>query len=303
MKYTTPEIPPACRGGSVAIGNFDGVHRGHCAMIEELVASARAAGQSAVVVTFDPHPLVLLRPDVAPPALTTIPYRTQLLRELGVDAVVVLPTTRELLRLTPVEFFERIVLNVLHAKRLVEGPNFFFGRDRAGNITVLRGLCAAHGIVLDVIEPVMVEHQLVSSSVVRSLLTDGDMNDAVALLGHPYRLAGRVVTGAQRGRQVGFPTANLDAFATVVPGLGVYAGRCMVDGITHRAAIHIGPNPTFGESARKVEVHLLDFTGDLYDRTLEVDFLARIRDVQKFASMEQLREQLQRDITAVRGIE
>jgi len=295
-------VPPAIQSGSVAIGNFDGVHRGHLTMIHTLVADARQAGQPAVVVTFHPHPLTLLRPHAAPPMLTTLAHRAELLRALGVDAVVVLPTTPELLRLTPTEFFDRVVLQELKAKRLVEGPNFFFGRDRAGNITVLRGMCAAHGIALDVIEPVMVDHQWVSSSVIRSLLADGDVDDAVALLGHPYRLAGRVVTGVRRGRTIGFPTANLEGFETIVPGHGVYAGRCAIDGRAHPAAIHIGPNPTFGEDRPKIEIHFLDFEGELYDRTLAVDFLARVRDVRKFDSVAELRSQLERDIAKVREI-
>jgi riboflavin kinase/FMN adenylyltransferase len=295
-------ISPSSRGGSVAIGNFDGVHRGHRAMLDVLTADARRDGHAAVVVTFEPHPLAILRPEVAPVSLTTPVQRVELLRAAGADDVIVLPTTRELLRLTATEFFERIILQELHAKRLVEGPNFFFGRDRAGNITVLRQLCQAHGIALDVIAPVTIDGQWVSSSVIRSLLVDGDVDDAVALLGHPYRLTGRVVTGVQRGRQLGFPTANLEGFATVVPGLGVYAGRCAVDGQTYAAAIHLGPNPTFAEERTKVEVHLLDFAGDLYGRVLDVDFLARVRPVQKFASVDALRAQLERDVASVRKL-
>lgn len=290
--------PEVCRG-AVTIGNFDGVHRGHQAMIEALAAAAQRDGCPAVAVTFHPHPLSLLRPAAAPPLLTTVEHRTELLRRLGVDHVVVLSATRELLRLSAAEFFEQIVLQQLQARRLVEGPNFFFGRDRGGNITVLRGLCSVHGVQLDVIEPVTVNGQWVSSSVIRSLLQDGDLNDAVALLGHPYRLSGRVTTGAQRGREIGFPTANLDEIATVVPGPGVYAGRCRVDGATHLAAVHIGPNPTFADDLLKVEVHLLQFAGDLYFRTLEVDLVARVRDVQRFESAEALRRQLQHDLSAV----
>ena len=290
------------QGASVSIGNFDGVHRGHCAMLDVLVTGARRLQQAAIAVTFDPHPLVILRPDVAPTNLTTITHRTELLKAAGADAVLVLRSSPELLRLTAAEFFEQVVLEELKARRLVEGPNFFFGRDRAGNITVLTQLCAAHGVALEVIDPVMVEHQWVSSSVIRSLLVDGDMNAAAALLGHPYRLTGRVVVGAGRGRGLGFPTANLDDFATVVPGLGVYAGRCIIDGCSYAAAIHIGPNPTFGEARRKVEVHLLDYSGELYGRTLDMDFLARVRDVTRFESADALRSQLARDVASVCAI-
>lgn len=302
MPDTLSFVAAEHRGGSVAIGNFDGVHLGHRAMLHRLLSTARQQQHPAVVVTFDPHPLTILRPEQAPIPLTTIPYRRELLLRLGVDAVVVLPTTRELLNWSPTEFFERVVLGELQARRLVEGPNFFFGRDRAGNITVLRGLCAAHGIALEVIEPVTVQGQWVSSSVIRTLLTAGDVDHAVELLGHPYRLTGRVVGGAERGRGLGFPTANLEDCCTVVPGEGIYAGQAFLDDRRYPAAIHIGPNPTFAETRRKVEVHLLDFAGDLYGKTLHVEFLSRLRDVQRFPSTEALRAQLARDLARVRQV-
>jgi riboflavin kinase/FMN adenylyltransferase len=194
------------------------------------------------------------------------------------------------------------VLGRLQACGLVEGPNFFFGRNRAGNVTVLRSLCASHGLSFDVAPPATVDEQLVSSSVIRSLLEIGDVAHAVRLLGHPYRLSGSVAAGAQRGRTLGFPTANLSGITTLVPANGVYAGIATVDHTRHPAAIHIGPNPTFGESARKVEVHLLDFQGDLYGSMLHVDYLDRVREVRKFSSADELQAQLQLDIQAARAI-
>lgn len=302
MPDTLSFVAAEHRGGSVAIGNFDGVHLGHRAMLHTLLSTARQQQHPAVVVTFDPHPLTILRPEQAPTPLTTMPYRRELLHRLGVDAVVVLPTTRELLHWTPTEFFERIVVRELQARRLVEGPNFFFGRDRAGNITVLRSLCAAHNITLEVIEPVTVHGQWVSSSVIRALLTAGDVDNALVLLGHPYRLTGRVVVGSERGRGLGFPTANLEDCPTVIPGEGIYAGQALVDERRYPAAIHIGPNPTFGETRRKVEVHLLDFAGDLYGQILPVEFLSRLRDVRRFTSTEALRAQLAQDLAQVRQV-
>jgi riboflavin kinase/FMN adenylyltransferase len=301
-EHTGSLVAAEHRGGAVAIGNFDGVHRGHRTMIDRLVAGARQAGRAAVVVTFDPHPLSLLRREQAPPPLTTIAHRTELLRGLGVDAVVVLPTTHELLHWTPAEFFERVVLGELQARCLVEGPNFCFGRDRTGNIEVLRGLCAAHGIALEVIEPVTIDGQWVSSSAIRTLLLAGEVDSAVQMLGHPYRLSGRVVSGAVRGRTLGFPTANLDDCRTVIPGSGVYAGQCWARERCFAAAIHIGPNLTFAEHHGKVEVHLLDFSGDLYGQWLHVDLLARIRGVQRFASLDALRQQLAEDVERVRRL-
>lgn len=290
------------RGGYASIGNFDGVHRGHQAMLNVLTSRARSENVPAVAITFDPHPIALLKPDAAPPALTTIEHRAELLSRYGVDVTLVLPTDRSLLALTAEEFFETIVRSRLQARGLVEGPNFFFGRNRSGNITVLRALCASHGLSFDVAPPATVDEQLVSSSVIRSLLETGDVAHAVRLLGHPYRLSGTVGQGAQRGRTLGFPTANLHDVATLIPGNGVYGGSTTVDQIRHRAAIHIGPNPTFGEGARKIEVHVLDYDGDLYGRSLSVDFFDRIRDVRRFSSVEDLQVQLQRDIEAVRAM-
>lgn len=290
------------RGGYASIGNFDGVHRGHQAMLNVLTSRARSDGVPSVAVTFDPHPISLLKPEAAPPGLTTIEYRAELLSRYGVDVTLALPTDKKLLSLTAEEFFDTIVRDRLQARGLVEGPNFFFGRNRSGNITVLRALCSSHGLSFDVAPPATVDEQLVSSSVIRSLLETGDMAHAVRLLGHPYRLTGIVGQGAQRGRTIGFPTANLAEVKTLIPANGVYAGFAILNQVKHRAAIHIGPNPTFAEGLRKIEVHLLDYSGDLYGSSLNVDFLDRVREVRKFASVDELRNQLQQDIQTTRAI-
>jgi riboflavin kinase/FMN adenylyltransferase len=292
---------PACyRDGFVSIGNFDGVHCGHQAMVAALVDRARSQNVPAVALTFDPHPIELLRPDAVPPRLTTIGHRAELLQKYGVDCVIVLPTTPRFLTMTAEDFFHTIVRTELQARGMVEGPNFFFGRNRAGSITVLRTFCTAQHLTLDVIPPVIVDEQLVSSSVIRSLIDAGDLTESVRLLGHAYRLSGIVGRGAERGRTLGFPTANLTEFANLVPGNGVYAATTTVDGNQFVAAVNVGPNPTFGESAKKVEAHLLDFSGDLYGKTLELDFVKRIRDVCRFASVEELLARLRLDVDAAR---
>lgn len=289
------------QGGYATIGNFDGVHRGHQAMLNVLTSRARAENVPAIAVTFDPHPIALLKPDATPPALTTIEHRAELLHRFGVDVTLVLRTDRSLLALTAEEFFETVVRSQLKARGLVEGPNFFFGRNRSGNITVLRTLCGNHGLSFDVAPPATVDEQLVSSSVIRSLLETGEMANAVRLLGHNYRMTGRVGTGAQRGRTIGFPTANLVDVNTLIPANGVYAGTVAIHGTRHSAAINIGPNPTFGEAAQKIEVHLLDYSGDLYGQTLDVDFIERVRDVRRFSGAEELKAQLAQDISRVRS--
>lgn len=296
------EHPATYRDGYVSIGNFDGVHCGHQAMLTALVQRARLADVPAVALTFDPHPIELLRPEAIPPRLTTIAHRAELLQRYGVDCVIVLPTTQRFLTMTAEDFFHTIVRTELQARGMVEGPNFFFGRNRSGSVTVLRGFCAASGLTLDIIQPVIVDEQLVSSSVIRSLIEAGDLTESVRLLGHPYRVSGMVVRGAERGRGLGFPTANLSQFANLVPGNGVYAATVGIGGTTYSAAVNIGPNPTFAESRQKVEVHLLDFSGDLYGATLDVDFLRRIRDVQQFASVEDLLARLRQDVSLVRSL-
>ncbi len=296
------ESPSYYRGGFVSIGNFDGVHCGHQAMLASLVGHARAEGVPAVVLTFDPHPIEVLRPDAAPPRLTTIEHRAELLQQFGVDCVIVLPTTQRFLTLTAEEFFHTIVRTELQARGLVEGPNFFFGKNRGGNIAVLRELCLKNQMVLDVIPPVIVDNQLVSSSVIRTLIETGDVKESAHLLGHSYRFSGQVVHGAERGRKLGFPTANLAESTNLIPGDGVYAALTTIDGIEYGAAVNIGPNPTFGESAKKIEVHILEFTGDLYGKRLNVDFVQKIRNVIRFSSVEELLAQLQKDLIEIQSI-
>lgn len=294
--------PSAYHGAYVSIGNFDGVHRGHRTMIARLIERARQDDVPAVVLTFAPHPIEILRPQFAPPPLTTLERKAQLLGECGVDCVIAYPTDRALLQLTPAEFFQSILLDTLHARGMVEGENFFYGRDRAGNVETLRAACDAAGLSLDVITPVRVGTRVVSSSVIRGLVAEGDVAEAANLLGANYRLRGRVTTGAARGRTIGFPTANLIDVVTEFPRDGVYAGRAHVQNQAYRAAINIGPNPTFAEHQRKFEVHLLDFQGDLYGQVLDIEFITRLRDTRAFSTVHDLIAQLQLDIGQVRTL-
>jgi riboflavin kinase / FMN adenylyltransferase len=286
----------------VAIGNFDGVHLGHARIVERLRARAKQVGGPAIVFTFDPHPVRLLRPEHAPPPLTWTDRKAELLSQLGVDAMLAYPTDDALLALSPQEFFSRIVRESLAAKAMVEGPNFYFGRSRAGTIDVLRGLCEKSGISLDIVEPLQVSGDFVSSSRVRKLIQAGDVSAAAELLTQPYRIRGMVTHGAARGAKLGFPTANLDAIDTLLPALGVYAGRAVLPDRLWPAAINIGPNPTFGEQAVKVEVHLIGFSGSLYGQPIEVDFVSRLRDIRRFTGALELKSQLKDDIAAAEKV-
>lgn len=293
-------ITDSLRGGAVAIGNFDGVHLGHAMLASRLVAASRSVDGPAVVFTFDPHPVRILRPEAAPPPLTWTDRKAELLGQLGVDAVIAYPTDTQLLELSAQDFFRQIVVERLAAREVVEGANFYFGRGRAGTIDVLRRLCVSAGIGLDLVEPVIIGGEPVSSSRVRKLIADGQVDEADRLLTAPYRVRGMVRHGAGRGMKLGFPTANVDAIDTLLPGPGVYAGRAMAQGSPWPAAISVGPNPTFGEQAMKVEVHLIDFRGSLYGEPMEVDFLSRVRDIQRFDNVPALLKQIESDVAEAR---
>ncbi len=286
------------RSGALTIGNFDGVHLGHAKIAQQVRKRADEVGGPAVVFTFDPHPVRLLRPELAPPPLTWTRRKVELLGQLGIDAVIAYPTTRELLQLTPEEFFQQIIVDKMAAKAMVEGPNFNFGKDRAGDVNTLKSLCQKHGILLDIVEPLTRsgETEYVSSSRIRKLIARGDVELACEMLTRPYRIRGMVTHGAGRGAGLGFATANLEAVDTLVPEIGVYAGMSYRGDNVYAAAINIGPNPTFGEKARKIEVHLIDFQGSLYGEPLEVSFLSRLRDVTTFSDIDALKAQLDKDI-------
>ncbi len=290
------ELPDRFRSGAVAVGNFDGVHRGHARIVERLLAAAQRVNGPAVVFTFDPHPVRLLRPDQCPPPLTWTDRKAHLLAELGVDATLAYPTDPALLELPPQVFFDHLLRERLDARALVEGPNFFFGRNRAGTVDVLREYCEKAGVYLEVVPALELEGAAVSSSRVRRLIAAGDIDTASKLLTHPYRIRGMVIHGAGRGARIGFPTANVGAIDTLLPGPGVYAGRAYVARAPWPAAINVGPNPTFGEQALKVEVHLIGFAGSLYGKPLEVDFLSQLRDIRSFDGVEALRAQLHSDV-------
>jgi riboflavin kinase/FMN adenylyltransferase len=295
--------PLGLRQGAVAIGNFDGVHLGHAKIIERLLAVAKRVNGPAVVFTFDPHPVRLLRPQQAPPPLTWTERKATLLGQRGVDHVIAYPTDEALLQLTPEEFFEQIVNGRLSARAMVEGPNFYFGRDRRGNIERLKEFCSQADIMLEVVEPITIGGEYVSSSRVRKLIEQGQVEEADQLLTRPYRLRGMVTHGASRGHRLGFPTANLNAIDTLLPAAGVYAGRALLaDGARCPAAINIGANPTFADPSLKVEVHLIDWQGALYGEPLEVDILARLREIQRFDGVEALKVQLNNDIAQARRI-
>lgn len=296
------ELSAAARGGAVAIGNFDGVHLGHLRIVRQLLERAREVGGPAIVFTFDPHPVRILRPEECPPPLTWTERKAQLLAAHGVDKIVAYPTDEALLRLSAQEFFDKIVREALDAQAVVEGPNFYFGHNREGDVDLLAKMTDAAGLTLDVVEPYAIGEQLVSSSLIRRLIAKGEVARAAEMLSAPYRIRGMVTHGAGRGAKLGFPTANLEAVDTLLPQAGVYAGRATLEGCSYPAAINLGPNPTFGEGHLKVEVHLIGHNEAIYGMPLEVEFLEYLRGIEKFADQQALIAQLQRDIEQVQAI-
>lgn len=311
-------FPARLQGGSVSIGNFDGVHRGHQVILQQLAAHLPETGSPAtgsaatswqrpaaptsgprIVFTFDPHPLAILRPEFTPIPLTEMSHRANLLAGQGVDVMVVCPTTAEFLNLDYVAFFEQIIRKTLRPTRLVEGPNFYFGKDRGGNVTRLQDLCASHQIQLTVVQPQAIDGQMISSSLIRQQLQAGQIELANTNLGYCFSLCGQVVPGDQRGRQLGFPTANLRHVSTLIPKDGVYAAVTRMDGQVYRVALNIGAPLTFGKSDQRIEAHIIGLQQDLYQQWLRIEIVRRLRDTQRFDSAAQLQAQIEDDILQV----
>jgi len=293
-------------GAVLSIGNFDGVHRGHQRLLErcrELQAESNAP--ASVVVTFEPHPLTVLRPKLAPRRLTSPERKRELLRAAGLDVLVVLPPSQEVLNLTAEQFWQ-LIRDGARPSHLVEGSSFYFGKGRGGTIEKLREWTAEGPIRLHVVDAVKVpllnlQVVPVSSSVVRWFIEQGRVRDAAICLGRAYELEGTIVRGAARGRELGFPTANFQCVDQLIPADGVYAGRCQVDGRRWPAAVSIGTNPTFGDNPRTVEAHLIGFSGDLYGRTLRLELLDWQRDQRTFAGIEALKEWIAADVRETLG--
>jgi riboflavin kinase / FMN adenylyltransferase len=301
VRWNTP-FPDACRHGALTIGNFDGVHRGHQALLAELQRQAQLVHGPAVAMTFDPPPSQLLRPGTLPAVLTTVTDRAMLMQAQGADHVLILETTHELLQHTAREFFETVVVGSVAAHAVVPGFNFAFGHNREGTVERMLAFCHERGLACVPVPPLQLGGQPVSSSRIRAELLAGNVAGAAQLLGRPHRVRGRVVTGQRRGQTLGIPTANLEQVPTLIPGNGVYAVRALVDARLWPGAANVGANPTFGEHARKLEVHLIGYHGDLYGAELAVDFVERLRETRKFSGVDELVRQLQADIAAAQRL-
>ncbi|MEV7869312.1 bifunctional riboflavin kinase/FAD synthetase [Streptomyces sp. NPDC088124] len=302
------DIPQDWGRSVVTIGSYDGVHRGHQLIIGRAVEKARELGVPSVVVTFDPHPSEVVRPGSHPPLLAPHHRRAELMAGLGVDALLILPFTLEFSKLSPADFIVKVLVDKLHARAVIEGPNFRFGHKAAGNVAVLADLGATYDYEVEVVDLYVSGSagggEPFSSTLTRRLVAEGDVEGAAEILGRPHRVEGVVVRGAQRGRELGFPTANVETLPhTAVPADGVYAGWLTADGERMPAAISVGTNPQFEGVDRTVEAYAIDRVGlDLYGLHVTVDFLSYVRGMRKFESIDALLEAMADDVKRARAL-
>ncbi|MEO8579292.1 MAG: bifunctional riboflavin kinase/FAD synthetase [Gemmatimonadales bacterium] len=291
-------LPPYVSGTVVTVGTFDGVHRGHRDVIERLVRRSRHLKIPSVLLTFEPHPLQIVNPAAAPLLLTTYDEKLEVLAETGIDYLAVLPFTAELAAYSAEDFVELILRRCFRLQELLIGYDHGFGRQRAGNVDVLRTLGERDGFKVEVVDPVSTpDGHSVSSTSIRRAIAGGDLEKAAEALGRPYSVSGRVIEGSQRGRTIGFPTLNLGAPPPrkLLPPEGVYAVRVQTPRGPAGGMMNLGPRPTFGDSATSLEAHLFDTTGDFYGAHVRIDLVARLRETRKFATAEQLSKQLAQD--------
>ncbi|MFJ2174701.1 bifunctional riboflavin kinase/FAD synthetase [Streptomyces sp. NPDC087851] len=302
------DIPQDWGRSVVTIGSYDGVHRGHQLIIGRAVERARELGVPSVVVTFDPHPSEVVRPGSHPPLLAPHHRRAELMAGLGVDALLILPFTLEFSKLSPADFIVKVLVDKLHARAVIEGPNFRFGHKAAGNVAVLSDLGTSYDYEVEVVDLYVSGAagggEPFSSTLTRRLVAEGDVEGAAEILGRPHRVEGVVVRGAQRGRELGFPTANVETLPhTAIPADGVYAGWLTADGERMPAAISVGTNPQFEGVDRSVEAYAIDRVGlDLYGLHVTVDFLSYVRGMRKFESIEGLLDAMGDDVKRARAL-
>ena len=297
-----PSFPPDLRPSVAALGAFDGIHLAHAKILDTAVERARALRLPAVACTFDPHPIAVLRPERAPAPIATLEENLARVAERGLDATLVIPFTVDFSRIEAEAFVTQVLAKTLGIREIVVGFNHTFGRGARGTAALLRELGARDGFVTHVLPPLQVNGLTVSSSTIREALREGDVELARDLLGRPYSVTGLVQRGAGRGRTLGFPTANLRPDRPLVLSAGVYAARARWEARQADAVVNIGYRPTFGESQYWIEAYLFDFAGDLYGRTLTLDFLARIRAEMKFAGVDALKAQVHADMDEARRL-
>lgn len=291
------DIPQEFRDAYVTIGNFDGVHLGHIPILKKIVDEAHGENRKALVITFDPHPKKVLHPDISPFYLiTTLEEKVKLLEDVGIDGVILIPFNLEFSKISAEAFVNQILWYKLHIRKIFVGHDYFFGKNKVGNVTFLANKGKKLGFAVDVFNAVKFGDETISSTRLRYAILNGNVKMAMRLLGRPYNVSGVVIPGKSRGSTLGIPTANIKPDKELIPTEGVYAVIVHLEDDRFRGVLNIGFNPTFSDNERSVEVYILDFSGNIYGKILNVFFIDRIRDEVKFDTPAQLVEQIKKDI-------
>ncbi len=286
---------------SATIGNFDGVHIGHKKILSAIKEEAKEQGLSSCVITFHPHPQKVLQ-NIDIPLLFPIRERLMQLEEQGIEVVACYTFTKDIAKISAHDFVTDILVGKLNLKHLIVGPDFSFGRNREGNLELLQKMGKDYGFDTEVVETASIDGEIVSSTSIRNLLREGDLKKAANFLGYNFYIEGEVKEGERRGRQIGFPTANLETDWDILPKIGVYATLANVEGTKHRSITNIGYRPTFGHNELLIETHIFDFKEDIYKKRIKIEFVDRVRDEQKFDGPDALVEQIKKDVEKVKDI-
>lgn len=291
------------RNAVLTIGNFDGVHRGHLALFNKVKERAKAVRGQSAVMTFDPHPVRVMKPGNGPRLITLTPQKIELIDKAGIQVVFCLRFDKEFAAISARDFVKNVLVDKIRIRELVVGYDYTFGHNREGNLSLLREMGDQMGFAVHLVGPVHVDHVLVSSTSIRTLIQEGKLDEAEVLLGRNYQLLGTVVKGHDRGgKLLGFPTANLLVKDELLPKVGVYAVTILIEGKTYDGVTNVGYNPTFQDQALSVETHILDYSGDLTGRTIRINFVKRLRDEKKFSGVKELVAQIDRDVEETRRV-
>lgn len=295
--YDLKELKTPLNNPVLTIGNFDGVHKGHLVLFEKVKDRAKAIGGQSAVMTFEPHPIKVMRPGNGPLLITPTKQKLDLISHAGIDLILCIPFTPQFASISAEDFVQDILVDMLGIKEIVVGYDYTFGYRRLGNIRLLQEMGDKLGFQVHVVDPVRLDDTLVSSTSIRKFVQEGKLSEAKKLLGRDYQIRGTVVKGKNRGgRLLGFPTANLRLIDELIPKGGVYAVTVMVNDKTYYGVTNIGYNPTFGDDALSVETHLLDFSEDILDKTIKVNFIQRLRDEKTYRNAKELADQIAQDI-------
>ncbi|MGM0417448.1 MAG: bifunctional riboflavin kinase/FAD synthetase [Thermodesulfobacteriota bacterium] len=296
------EIKKPLENRIVTIGNFDGVHKGHQELMRLAVEKGKKTGFKTIAVTFDPHPIKFIKPEKHPPIITLREQKTELIKKTGIDEVLTIEFSKDFANLTAIEFIEDILVKKLGTKAVVVGNDYMFGKNRKGNIDLLKEYGKKYGFEVIIPEWITLGTKRISSTLIREAVENGDLESARTMLGRDYQIRGTVVHGRNRGNKIGFPTANLDLIDELCPKMGVYAVIPEIDGQKYHGVANIGYSPTFDDHKFTVEVHFLDFTEDLYAKQIKVNFIERLRGEKKFSGIEELSEQIAKDVEKAKNI-